>query len=79
MVISGLTPDLAQSLDAAIDGQGAANRGSFRQANVAMVAGTGVGAVGALWTGNNTQNFAGAAGNRDQQVRVVTAHYKMNQ
>ncbi len=79
MVISGLTPDLAQSLDAAIDGQGAANMGSFRQANVNVAAGSGAGAVGVPWAGNNTQNAAGQANTRDSQVITVTAHYKMNQ
>ena len=73
MVISGLTPDLARSLDAAIDGQGAANGGSFRQANASA------GATGAPWTGNNTMNQAGGVGTRDDQVVVITAHYKMNQ
>lgn len=73
MVISGLTPDLARSLDAAIDGQGAANGGSFRQANAVA------GDAGAAWIGNNTLNAAGQAGTRDDQVVVVTAHYKMNQ
>ncbi len=73
MVISGLTPDLARSLDAAIDGQAAANGGSFRQEGALP------GAAGAFWTGNNTQNAAGGAGTRDDQVANVTAHYKMNQ
>ncbi|MGE0099772.1 MAG: type II secretion system protein [Hydrogenophaga sp.] len=69
MVISGLTPDLAQSLDAAIDGQVAANRGSFREA---------IAAPGLTWSVNNTQTAAGAAGSRDQTVATVTAHYKMS-
>lgn len=77
MVITGLTPDLAQSLDASIDGQAAANVGSFRQflpAGIAAAAGGGV-----PWVGNNTQAFGGATGTRDTQVLTVIAHYKMNQ
>lgn len=79
MVISGLTPDLAQSLDAAIDGQAAANVGSFRQAGVAFTGGAGAVATGVPWIGTNAQDVTGAAGTRDTQVFTVTAHYKMNQ
>ncbi len=75
MVITGLTPDLAQSLDAAIDGQASANTGSFRQAGVAFPGG----AAGVPWIGNNTQAVGGGAGTRDTQVLTVIAHYKMNQ
>lgn len=76
MVITGLTPDLAQSLDASIDGQAAADLGSFRQFLAAGIPNAG---AGVPWVGNNAQAFSGAAGTRDTQVLTVIAHYKMNQ
>ncbi len=82
MVISGLTPDLARSLDAAIDGVVDPGAGSFRKEGVAVGAGGVGGAAGAArvdWLEVNTQNYAGAVGDRESQVRTVVAHYKMNQ
>jgi len=81
MVISGLTPDLARSLDQMIDGKPDAQEGLFRQLGVAN--GT-PGGPGVAWNTDNTKAF-GAAGsgsglNLDEsQVTTVTAIYKMNQ
>lgn len=82
MVLTGLTPDLARSLDQAIDGAPDARNGAFRQMGV--VAGSGN--DGVEWLGNNT-NAIGAAGTNDadanatdaDQVLTLVAHYKMNQ
>jgi prepilin-type N-terminal cleavage/methylation domain-containing protein len=83
MVITGLTPDLARSLDQMVDGKPDAQEGMFRMAGVANGTGN---APGVEWAGNNT--FAhGATGGGDgvgqtrdeDQVMVLTAHYKMNQ
>ncbi|WP_425917472.1 type II secretion system protein [Pseudomonas sp. GWSMS-1] len=84
MVISGLTPDLARSLDQMVDGKPDAQEGLFRQSTV--VNGT-ANAPGVEWAANNT--FAqGAtspggtgvgAGLDEDQVITVIAHYKMNQ
>lgn len=62
MVITGLTPDLARSLSSAIDGNGAANTGSFRQEGVsdgADALGDSQSATsgGLAWVGNNTQKY----------------------
>ncbi|RZI74913.1 MAG: type II secretion system protein [Rubrivivax sp.] len=82
MVISGLTPDLARALAAAIKGNADANTGSFRMEGVTSGAGgatvTGTGG-GVTWGVDNTEDITGAAGNRESQVRTVVAHYKMNQ
>jgi len=84
MVITGLTPDLARTLDQMIDGKPDAQEGTFRMAGIANGTANG---PGVEWVGNN--NFAfGAAGATatgagtaldEQQVLVLTAHYKMNQ
>lgn len=86
MVITGLTPDLARSLDHMIDGKADAQEGLFRQEGVAD--GT-AGAPGIEWAANNTEKYddTGAAGtantttdNHDEdQVITVVAVYKMNQ
>lgn len=78
MVITGLTPDLARSLDQMIDGKADAQEGMFRAANVV----NGVpNAPGVAWAVDNTFAFGAAAAttNDESQVAVVTAHYKMNQ
>lgn len=83
MVIKGLTPDLARALDQMIDGKPDAREGVFRQLNVENSTN---GAPGVQWAANNTQN-RGADGsdtntdrNRDEdQIIIVTAHYKMVQ
>jgi len=80
MIVSGLTPDLARSLDQMIDGKPDAQEGVFRQSGV--VNGT-PGGPGVAWNTNNTQKFGAGIGsgvNLDEnQVAVVTAIYKMNQ
>ncbi len=72
MVISGLVPDLARSLDVAIDGVVLANAGRFRE----VVA---VGDPGAAWSVNNTADTAGGTADDDSGIAQVNAHYKMNQ
>ncbi len=81
MVVKGLTPDLARTLDQAIDGKADAQEGLFRLNGVAN--GT-AGGPGIEWTGNNTQTSCSSAtttatNNDEDQVCVFTAHYKMNQ
>lgn len=79
MVISGLTPDLARMLDEMVDGQANALRGAFREQGRTDDGNTN-------WTFTNIDaagTAAAAAGTgtaRDEdQVIIVTAHYKMNQ
>ena len=82
MVIRGLTPDLARALDQMIDGQPSARYGAFRQEGVS-------GDVNIEWEANNTFDITTAPGvdgqttnatvRDEDQVMVVTAHYKMNQ
>lgn len=80
MVISGLTPDLARSLDQMIDGKADAQEGMFRQQGV--LNGT-ANAPGVQWTVTNQHKMGDAVGtpsNLDEnQVATVVAHYKMNQ
>jgi len=84
MIIYGLTPDLARSLDQMIDGKADARRGVFRQAGV--TGGTN-GSPGEEWKANNTYDYSSATAtaassgaNKDEdQVKTVVAHYKMNQ
>ena len=88
MVISGLTPDLARSLDQMIDGKADASEGLFRQADIMK---TTHNLPGVQWNTDNKQGFvdggptSGAAAvtsavNMDEnQVTTVVAHYKMNQ
>lgn len=83
MVITGLTPDLARALDQMIDGKPDAQEGMFRMAGVGNGTPNG---PGVEWTGNNNFKY-GAAGSAtgagtkldEDQVMVLTAHYKMNQ
>jgi prepilin-type N-terminal cleavage/methylation domain-containing protein len=81
MVITGLTPDLAQSLASAIKGNADASSGVFRQQSVTSGAGTGSTGVngGLAWIGNNAVGFDGKNVDREAQVMTVVAHYKMNQ
>lgn len=83
MVISGLTPDLARMLDQMIDGKADSREGAFRQQGVANDT---AGVPGVEWDTWNTVRFAdndspGAAEDNldEDQITVVTAHYKMNQ
>ena len=73
MVISGLVPDLARSLDSAIDGAVQANAGRFREA---LAAGA---APAANWSVNSNERAAGTAATDDSAIALVNAHYKMNQ
>lgn len=70
MVISGLVPDLARSLDSAIDGVVLANAGRFREAVAGPVA---------AWTVNSNQSAPGTTGDDDSAIALMNAHYKMNQ
>jgi hypothetical protein len=86
MVITGLTPDLARSLDQMVDGKPDAREGVFRQEGVAN--GT-ANAAGVEWGANNTQthstantiNAAATMGDEhdEAQIQTVVAIYKMNQ
>ncbi len=80
MVIDGLTPDLARSLDQKIDGKPDASEGMFREQGVVNAASGGPGVV---WGANNTDVYgttAVAGANRDEdQIATVVAIYKMNQ
>jgi hypothetical protein len=86
MVIDGLTPDLARSLDQMIDGKPDAREGMFRQEGVANGAAN---AAGVEWGANNTQahtstNTIDAATTTgaqldENQIQTVVAIYKMNQ
>jgi hypothetical protein len=78
MVLKGLTPELARTLDRMIDGQVNALAGAFREQGrlgVSDCAG-----AGHDWCLDNRFNDAGQLGPRDEdQVATVTAHYRMNQ
>jgi prepilin-type N-terminal cleavage/methylation domain-containing protein len=87
MVISGLTPDLARSLDQMIDGKPDAREGLFRQQTITDTVGN---AAGFEWGANNTQIITGAQpgevggqtlGDRrdEDQVETLVAIYKMNE
>ncbi len=78
MVLTGLTPDLARSLDQMIDGKADECEGLFRREGAGCET---VGAPGAAWAADNTMTHGTTAqNNRDEdQVAVVVAHYKMNQ
>jgi len=85
MVIKGLTPDLARYLDQAVDGKADALEGAFREADV--TANNNTGTPGSEWGSNNTYDVddasataTGAGETLDEdQVAIMTAHYKMNQ
>lgn len=85
MVITGLTPDLARSLDQMIDGKPDAREGRFRQQGVLNNAGGAVNAPGQEWNRTNRDQLevgATVGNNRsfdEDQVEIVTAIYKMNQ
>lgn len=86
MVITGLTPDLARALDQMIDGKPDAREGMFRMAGVEHTGTNPTNAPGVEWAGNNTyaHGATGAAATNgakqdEDQVMVLTAHYKMNQ
>ncbi|MTI75348.1 MAG: prepilin-type N-terminal cleavage/methylation domain-containing protein [Stenotrophomonas sp.] len=93
MVITGLTPDLARSLDQMIDGKADAGNGAFRQyitglTRQATAAGgaTNATAIGTEWGGNNTGSMASTTDGKtfgtatdDDQIMTVVANYKMNQ
>ncbi|MDW7549595.1 type II secretion system protein [Pseudoalteromonas peptidolytica] len=84
MVIKGLTPDLARSLDSAIDGLVDADDGRFRLDNAITL---GLSAGDGWPTGNNTVTTAGTGGSSSspsevkdyQQVTTLTAFYRMTQ
>jgi len=85
MVLAGLTPDLARTLDQMIDGKADSREGHFRQQGVAN--GT-AGGAGVEWDGNNSENQKASdngdanntSRNRDEdQVITLVAIYKMNQ
>jgi prepilin-type N-terminal cleavage/methylation domain-containing protein len=91
MVITGLTPDLARSLDQMIDGKPDAIEGMFRQERngATNTAGTS-NQAGVEWGANNTQTITGANVSTDtgqtigarldeDQIETVVAIYKMNQ
>ncbi len=71
MVLTGLTPDLARSLDSIIDGQADARFGLFRQ-NPPLTAVT-----SQPWTANNTQALVGGNAFDEGQVIVTSAVYRM--
>jgi len=89
MVLVGLTPDLARMLDEMIDGQAHATEGRFREQRVATDDGNGnvtEASDAAAWTFTNVDaagaQAAAAAGDAvldEDQIVVITAHYKMNQ
>ncbi len=83
MILSGLTPDLARSLDQMVDGKPDAQEGRFRLQGV--VNGT-PNAPGVQWNRTNDDSIASvatAAGNNtrldEDQVVTVVAVYRMNQ
>ncbi|MDR3351529.1 MAG: hypothetical protein LBO00_00610, partial [Zoogloeaceae bacterium] len=92
MVITGLTPDLARSLDQMIDGKPDAIEGVFRQErNGTANTGGSSNVAGVEWGANNTQVITSAnnisdtggttQGRRldEDQIETVVAIYKMNQ
>lgn len=83
MVMTGLTPDLARSLDQMIDGKADQCEGLFRREGVRCNTNN---APGTQWASNNTYaateagTATGTGSNLDEnQVAAVIAHYKMNQ
>lgn len=80
MVLIGLTPDLARMLDEMIDGQANAAEGRFREQREDNTD------TSAAWTFTNVDAIGseaaavdGTAPADEDQVIIVTAHYKMNQ
>ena len=85
MVITGLTPDLARSLDQMIDGKPDAREGRFRMQGIANDQGNAgaapINAPGVEWTATN-RDLIGTTNDRsfdEDQVAIVTAIYRMNQ
>lgn len=91
MVLRGLTPDLARSLDQMIDGKADATEGRFRQQNSGKnTTGTSQ-QPGAEWASNNTYQQPntgssasatahGTGQNKDEnRVALVTAHWIMDE
>lgn len=81
MIITGLTPDLARSLDQMIDGKPDEREGRFRRQGVENNAGGAVNAPGQEWNRSN-RDLIGTNNNQgfdEDQVEIVTAIYKMNQ
>jgi len=81
MIITGLTPDLARSLDQMIDGKPDEREGRFRRQGVENNAGGAVNAPGQEWNRSN-RDLIGTNNNQgfdEDQVAIVTAIYKMNQ
>jgi prepilin-type N-terminal cleavage/methylation domain-containing protein len=83
MVIYGLIPDLARSIDQMIDGKPDAREGMFRQLGITNATNN---AAGVEWTTNNTFAYGvtgtstGSGAQLDEnQVATVVAVYKMNQ
>ena len=78
MVISGLTPDLARSLDQMIDGKPDAREGMFRQQDVTNATS---GAPGVQWDITNTAKYNGDPDSNldEDQIDVVVGYLKMNQ
>jgi prepilin-type N-terminal cleavage/methylation domain-containing protein len=87
MVITGLTPDLARSLDQMIDGKPDAREGMFRQERIGNDTSN---AAGVEWGANNTQAYVANTNNTaggtttgqrldEDQIDTVVAIYKMNE
>ncbi|HET6633213.1 MAG TPA: prepilin-type N-terminal cleavage/methylation domain-containing protein [Rhodanobacteraceae bacterium] len=78
MVLSGLTPDLARSLDQMIDGKPDAREGRFRQEGVTNDSN---GVPGIEWALTNTAQYGGDPNSNldEDQIDVVVANLKMNQ
>lgn len=83
MVITGLTPDLARSLDQMIDGKPDEREGRFRREGVENNAGgSAPNAPGKEWHLTNRDEIGATSTDRsfdEDQVAIVTAIYKMNQ
>lgn len=83
MVIYGLNPDLARSLDATIDGRADARFGLFREADSRTDPDGTITGVSTEWSRTNRHEFGSAIGTEDNfdedQVDVLTAVYRMNQ
>lgn len=83
MIITGLTPDLARSLDQMIDGKPDEREGRFRRQGVENNAGGVINAPGQEWQASNRDSIDPAhARDRsfdEDQVAIVTAVYRMNQ
>lgn len=88
MVVRGLTPDLARTLDQMVDGKPDATEGRFRQQSILAPAGPGAagGVPGVQWVGDNTIEVTqgavaqGTGSNQDEdRVILLTAHWVMDQ